>query len=283
VDPALIPVLGGFTGPTVHAVDFAPKHDFTARVSVQAREGRLVLAGHRIWKPTPGEPMDLEETVERDLRECYRRGHCVAIVCDPYQMHGSITQLQKAGLPITEVAQTVSNTTAFSQALYDALKGRSLRMYYAADLREQALNVVALETGRGWRLAKEKTSRKIDAIVAMAMAVHTLIEELAKPDLGPSAAVVLPGELPPKMIWRERWTRGGVMHEKVPFVEDPHWRANALGRRPEETAAEKYLREFGGAPMRATPSDAMLECREQRRQALERDRQLITEMAKHHR
>jgi hypothetical protein len=27
--------------------------------------------------------------------------------------------------------------------------------------------------------------------------------------------------------------------------------------RPEETAAERYLREFGGAPVRATRSDAM--------------------------
>jgi hypothetical protein len=208
VDADLMPVLGGYAFPTVHAVDFAPKHDFTARVSVQARGDRLVLVGHRIWKPTAGEPLDLEETVERDLRECHRRGKCAAIVADPYQMHGSITRLQKMGLPIREVPQTVGNTTAFSQSLYDAIKGRTLSMYPAADLREQALNAVAVETGRGWRLAKEKTSRKIDGVVALAMAVHELIEQLAKPDYGPTIAAIMPTNAegrPSDGAWRARY------------------------------------------------------------------------------
>ena len=36
--------------------------------------------------------------------------------------------------------------------------------------RRQALNTVAVESTRGWRIAKEKTGKKIDAIVALAMA-----------------------------------------------------------------------------------------------------------------
>jgi phage terminase large subunit-like protein len=48
-------------------------------------------------------------------------------------------------------------------------------MYPALDLREQALNAVAVESSRGWRLAKEKSSKKIDAIVALAMACHEAI------------------------------------------------------------------------------------------------------------
>jgi hypothetical protein len=38
------------------------------------------------------------------------------------------------------------------------------------DLRQQALSTVAVESPRGWRIAKEKASKKIDAIVALAMA-----------------------------------------------------------------------------------------------------------------
>src|SRR5262249_54461578 len=81
----------------------------------------------------------------------------------------------RAGLPIRELPQTTSNVTAFGQALFDLIKGRNLRMYPTADLREQALNAVAVESARGWRLAKEKTTRKIDAIVALAMACHEAI------------------------------------------------------------------------------------------------------------
>jgi hypothetical protein len=41
---------------------------------------------------------------------------------------------------------------------------------------EQALSTVAVENPRGWRIAKEKASRKIDAIVALAMACVAAME-----------------------------------------------------------------------------------------------------------
>ena len=78
--------------------------------------------------------------------------------------------LKAAGLRIDELPQTSPNTTRMGQALFDLLRGRNLTVYVADDLREQALNTVAVESPRGWRLAKDKTSKKIDAIVALAMA-----------------------------------------------------------------------------------------------------------------
>jgi phage terminase large subunit-like protein len=43
-------------------------------------------------------------------------------------------------------------------------------VYPSEELRQQALSTVAVENPRGWRIAKEKASKKIDAIVALAMA-----------------------------------------------------------------------------------------------------------------
>jgi hypothetical protein len=43
-------------------------------------------------------------------------------------------------------------------------------VYPSDELRQQALSTVAVENPRGWRIAKEKASKKIDAIVALAMA-----------------------------------------------------------------------------------------------------------------
>ncbi len=48
-------------------------------------------------------------------------------------------------------------------------------MYLAPDLSQQVLNAVLVETSRGIRLAKEKSSKKIDGAVALAMAVHGAI------------------------------------------------------------------------------------------------------------
>ena len=53
------------------------------------------------------------------------------------------------------------------QTLFDLLTGLNLEVYPSDDLRQQALSTVAVENPRGWRIAKEKASKKIDAIVAL--------------------------------------------------------------------------------------------------------------------
>jgi hypothetical protein len=94
----------------------------------------------------------------------------VEIFAGPYQMHRSITTLQAAGVPIKEYAQTQANCTLMGQTLFDLLTGLNLEVYPSDELRQQALSTVAVENPRGWRIAKEKASTKIDAIVALAMA-----------------------------------------------------------------------------------------------------------------
>jgi phage terminase large subunit-like protein len=157
-------------------VDVGVKHD-TAAVVRLTREGeRFVLVGHRIWTPSPEAPLDLERTIETYLRELQARGRLARVLADPWQFHRSISTLQAAGVPIVEFPQTSANTTRMGQVLFDALTGRNLRLYPADDLRAQALNTVAVESPRGWRIAKEKASRKIDAIVALAMACIAAID-----------------------------------------------------------------------------------------------------------
>lgn len=56
------------------------------------------------------------------------------------------------------------------QTLFDLLTGKNLVFYASDELRQQALSTIAIENPRGWRIAKEKTSKKIDAIVALTMA-----------------------------------------------------------------------------------------------------------------
>lgn len=76
-------------------------------------------------------------------------------------MHRSITTLQAAGLPIQEFAQTQGNLTLAGQTLFDLLTGQDLVLYPSDELRQQALSTVAVENPRGWRIAKEKASKKI--------------------------------------------------------------------------------------------------------------------------
>ncbi len=52
----------------------------------------------------------------------------------------------------------------------------NLALYDAPELRAHALNAVCVESSRGLRLAKEKSSRKIDGLVALAMAAVAALD-----------------------------------------------------------------------------------------------------------
>ena len=110
----------------------------------------------------------------------YSRFRVGSIRVDPYQMHRSMSTLKSARLPINEFPQTSGNTTRMGQTLFDLLKGRNIRLYPAPELRQQALSTVAIENQRGWRVAKEKTSKHIDAIVALAMASVVALEAVSR-------------------------------------------------------------------------------------------------------
>ncbi len=170
VEHNLSPLLPTDEYPLFVGVDAGIKHDTAAVVAVRWDGEKLALASHRIWRPSPSEPLDLEDTIEQHLRDLHERYYLVEVLCDPYQLHRSITTLMEAGLSIREFPQTTGNTTLMGQTLFDLLNGRNLRLYRAEDLRQQALSTVAVENPRGWRIAKEKASRKIDAIVALAIA-----------------------------------------------------------------------------------------------------------------
>jgi phage terminase large subunit-like protein len=169
VDREHHPLLPSEDTPLFVGVDGGIRDDCSAIVAVYRAEDRLALALHRIWTPR-GVPLDLEETIGSYLRHLHAAYRIQQILCDPDQLHRSITLLRAAGLPIEEFPQTQANTVRMGQGLYELLRGVNLRLYPSDELRAQPLNVVAVESSRGYRLAKEKATKKIDAMVALSMA-----------------------------------------------------------------------------------------------------------------
>jgi phage terminase large subunit-like protein len=99
--------------------------------------------------------------------------------------------LEKKGLHITEFPQTSPNLTLASQNLYDLVVGRNLLMYPNADIRLAVSRAVAIETSRGWRIAKEKQSHKVDVVVALAMAAYAAVMSAREPADPPIVAPVV--------------------------------------------------------------------------------------------
>ncbi len=107
----------------------------------------------------------------------HKAGQIAAVYFDPFQLHSISIDLIKAGVRMIELPQTGQRVEA-DQALYDAIIGRTIRHYDDPLLNEAIHNAVAVETPRGFRLAKERTSRKIDAAVALSMAHFGALHEL---------------------------------------------------------------------------------------------------------
>jgi len=169
-------------------VDASVKKDRSAVVSVYQEDSLLKLGPKRFWQPSKAEPMDLEETMEAYLLEL-KQGYTIGVVkYDPYQFHRSAMTLQKKGLPMEEFAQSVPNLTDMGQNLFDLVEFNNIVLYPCRELRKEAVAAIAKDTGRGLRIAKEKTSHKIDQIVSLAMACHGVTH--VKPRVTPRIAIV---------------------------------------------------------------------------------------------
>lgn len=151
-------------------VDASTKKDRSAVVSVYREGDKVKLGPKRFWQPTSEDPMDLEETMEKYLLELNRGYTLLTVRYDPWQFHRSATTLRKKGLPMDEFPQTGSNLTEMGQNLYDLVEYGNILLYPCKDMRYEATCAIAKETGRGLRIMKEKSTQKIDQIVALAMA-----------------------------------------------------------------------------------------------------------------
>jgi len=171
--------------PLYCGLDLGIKHDNAAFIAVSPdQEGNHVIARHRLWRPTPGHSIELQAiedyidavAVQYDVRVVY---------LDPWQGIGMAQRLSKRGINVLEFPQSQGNTIKMGSALWDAVIERRLRSYLNDDIREHLLNAVAVESDRGFRIAKDKASKKIDLAVALSLALVASVETGATPP-GPS-------------------------------------------------------------------------------------------------
>jgi phage terminase large subunit-like protein len=159
-------------------VDASLKRDSTAIIAVtwDRAEKRARLVAHRVFQPSPDEPLDFEDTIEATLQDFCARFSVRAAYYDPWQMQAVAQRLSRGGLRMIEYPQSVPNLTASSSNLYELIKGRNLALYPDEDIRIAIQRCVAIEASRGWRITKEKTSHKIDVIIALALACHGAVQ-----------------------------------------------------------------------------------------------------------
>lgn len=172
VDPAAAPIVADRSLSVWVGSDASLKRDSTAIVACawDAERKKVRLVAHRIFQPSAAEPLDFERTVEAALFDMCRRFDVREIRYDPWQMAAVAQRLVAAGLPMAEFPQSMPNLTEASTNLYELVKGGNLIAYHDDAIRLAVQRSIAVETTRGWRIAKEKASHKIDIVVALAQA-----------------------------------------------------------------------------------------------------------------
>jgi phage terminase large subunit-like protein len=156
-------------------VDGSAKRDTTAVVAVFPKDGKFRVSA-TVFEPE-GEDIIDPSAVEEHIRQMCQRYTVKAAPYDPHLFWRSAQSLLDEGYPMEEFPQSHARMVPASQQLYDAvMEGRII---HDGDpvLRSHADAAIARETGRGWRLDKDKATDHIDAIVALAMAVNYATED----------------------------------------------------------------------------------------------------------
>lgn len=164
---------GQVDAPVWVGVDVALRHDSTAVVWCQYRpDGRLHVWA-RIWEPRPDGRLDVADVMQF-LRELTRRFDARWVAYDPRFFDLPAQQLGDEGLPMLEVPQSLERMTPAVGDTYERIMRGELAHSDDAGFSRQVLSAVARFNERGFMLAKSKSRDRIDAAVAMCMAVSAM-------------------------------------------------------------------------------------------------------------
>ena len=158
-------------------LDIAVKRDTCAVAAVyrdhDTRE--VILWGHQIWQP----PVNLVTQVEPMLFRLFTSARIAALLYDPYQAASTAQRLSESGYGprLIEVNQQTQMVPA-ANTLHHLITTGQLVAYRDPDVRAQFSWCAAQHTERGWRIVKQKQTKPIDVVVALAMACAGAVGDL---------------------------------------------------------------------------------------------------------
>jgi phage terminase large subunit-like protein len=149
-------------------IDMALKHDSIAVVIAQPKDDRIIIRS-RVWLPD-GDYVDVHE-IEQHVRDWCTQYNVVEVAYDPAFMQRSAEVLSDDGFPMVEFPQSAARMVPACGTLYEMIVNGTIAHNNDPVMVDQVLSATPRSTDQGWRLSKGKSKRKIDAAIAMAMAV----------------------------------------------------------------------------------------------------------------
>jgi len=150
-------------------IDMALKHDSIAIVAVQKLDDDRFVADANIWLPD-GNTIDVA-AIEQHLRDLHHNYNCVELCYDPAFFERSAQTLLDDGMRMVEFPQSSQRMVPACQRAYEIICAGKLEHAGSPVFTDQVLSAAPRQTSEGWRLSKGKAKRKIDAAIALVMAL----------------------------------------------------------------------------------------------------------------
>ena len=151
-----------------------------AVVTVRKDDDGVFHAGFEIWTPSRDRKVRLEDVEEHVAALC-GRFDVQMVAFDKHLFIGSAQPLEEAGAPMIEFPHNSSRgMVPATQLLHEVIADRRLRHGGDPTARSHAPAALVGETEMGIRLRKTASRDRIDALVALAMAIAA-VDAMPKP------------------------------------------------------------------------------------------------------
>jgi phage terminase large subunit-like protein len=162
--------------PVWMGVDVALKHDTTAVALVQRRPDERFHAKARIWIPEKDKQLDITDVMHY-IREMYKKYNVQGISYDNRFFDVPAGMLLDEGLPMKEIPQSPERMTPACGSAYELIMKGELSHDGDRAFTQHVLNAVPKFQERGFTLQKMKSRGKIDACIAMILALDLSLRE----------------------------------------------------------------------------------------------------------
>jgi phage terminase large subunit-like protein len=162
----------------------ALKHDSIAVVIAQPQRDGVVVTRSQIWQPRD-EGVDVAG-VEQYLRQIHRTYTVQEFVYDPAFFERSAEYLSDEGMNLVTFPQSASRMIPACGNAYEMIVAKKIAHDGTPTFTDQVLSAAQRMSDKGWTLSKGKSKRKIDACIAMVMALDRATSKPESPEAQPS-------------------------------------------------------------------------------------------------
>jgi len=160
-----------YKGPHYVGIDLGLKKD-AASLTVLHRAGKkLEVDMFRRWLGSSENPVQISD-IENELIMILRNFNDCVLVCDPWQLMGTIQRFRSVGIEVIEFYLTTENIGKLSRNLFYLFKNQSIDMPKYSKLEDELKGLQVIEKSYGWRIDhSEDTSSDITMGLGMASVV----------------------------------------------------------------------------------------------------------------